>query len=748
MAQFPTTPDPTDQHQEGDVIWIYDGVKWVKQTPIIKTEHISLSDPAHPADVLVTPQAIPDVPADTTTQLDVNRWIANSLTALDDKFEDGDIVAGIHVGENPPTDIVNGTLWFDSSADTLSLFLYYHPDETQPSGVWVPAAPPVSAIEEINGLLQEHEEDIDALEERVLNLNTIGNTPVSPAQDGYIWRDTTLGEERAYIYDGITKEWVSLSPAVTVNDSAPVDPTKGDLWYDNDGNVLYVYHNNNWLPVSLSEEILNRMKDVEEDTQDNTDAIQQLRLEVDELTVSRGKVARYKVDNTIGTPVVRPGELSVNIPFWPNTTLVSFGTEDLDGILTKPIAVGDIIDFIDSATDNLTRYKVTNAASAPTAVNIEYVSGNGDWAREQEKQVYIYPQNESGVSQQYVDDGLALKANKAGDTFTGSVTVSTQGNANNDGVRFYMKDMNGDTNLTLFPTGVVTGKNVIRVNKDAGDCFQVKDSAGSTTKWKVDADGMNTTPKIFLTGGSSSTKDERTIDVKQGIAGHLAYNNKVDLSWGATTVWIGRSVATGDTDDTCTLDLQYNHIVNVGKFRMKNTTKASGSIFSIEGEMQDGTVSDNFFYAYRNAAGTPDAMNYNGKMDNEFNMVNKGYVDNAVSGVDSTTFMPKTGGTFTGAVEFNHSTNAQINFPRTSNNDIQVDGDWYISLQTADGGKVKLSRNLEMTNKEIKGLANPTTGQSAVNRDSLVGAKVVATSNANASSGGFYYNGGRLYYKI
>ena len=146
--------------------------------------------------------------------------------------------------------------------------------------------------------------------------------------------------------------------------------------------------------------------------------------------------------------------------------------------------------------------------------------------------------------------------------------------------------------------------------------------------------------------------------------------------------------------------------------------------------------------------GSIDAVNYKGRMTNEFNIVNKGYVDNAVSGVDTTTFMPKTGGTFTGAVEFNHSTNAQINFPRTGNNDIQVDGAWYISLQTADGGKVKLSKNLEMTNKEIKGLANPTTGQSAVNRDSLVGAKVVATSNANASSGGFYYNGGRLYYKI
>ena len=142
------------------------------------------------------------------------------------------------------------------------------------------------------------------------------------------------------------------------------------------------------------------------DYSDTEDA--KLQNQIDDLAVSRGKVARYKVENTNGTPVVRPGELSVNIPFWPNTTGVSFGIEDLDGTVTKPIAVGDIIDFVDSATEKLSRYRVTDAVGAPSAVGIEYISGDGDWAKDQEKQVYIYPQNQEGVSKDYVDAQDAL----------------------------------------------------------------------------------------------------------------------------------------------------------------------------------------------------------------------------------------------------------------------------------------------------------------------------------------------------
>ena len=55
--------------------------------------------------------------------------------------------------------------------------------------------------------------------------------------------------------------------------------------------------------------------------------------------------------------------------------------------------------------------------------------------------------------------------------------------------------------------------------------------------------------------------------------------------------------------------------------------------FEIKGRLSDGTtVSKNFFYAYANNDGTPSAINYDGKMDVDKNIVNKEFVDNKVPG--------------------------------------------------------------------------------------------------------------------
>ena len=52
--------------------------------------------------------------------------------------------------------------------------------------------------------------------------------------------------------------------------------------------------------------------------------------------------------------------------------------------------------------------------------------------------------------------------------------------------------------------------------------------------------------------------------------------------------------------------------------------------FEIEGRLSDGTtVSKDFFYMYANNDGTPSAINYDGKMDSDNNIVNKKYVDDS-----------------------------------------------------------------------------------------------------------------------
>ena len=135
-------------------------------------------------------------------------------------------------------------------------------------------------------------------------------------------------------------------------------------------------------------------------------------------------------------------------------------------------------------------------------------------------------------------------------------------------------------------------------------------------------------------------------------------------------------------------------------------------------------------------------------MDSANNLVNKKYVDDAVGGVSAASSVQKTGDTMTGTLTMNAGTNQQVNFLRGTNSDISLNGNWFISLQEANGGQVRVSKTLEMNGKEIKNVADPTTGQSAVNRRSLEGAKVVADGGyGSAQVGGFYMNDGRLYYK-
>ena len=84
MANFPETPGLNEPHTEGGINWIYDGDKWVKQSPTIHTDNVALLDPANPAAVLTqqygSARTLPSVPGDIATQYDVNKWFVDALT--------------------------------------------------------------------------------------------------------------------------------------------------------------------------------------------------------------------------------------------------------------------------------------------------------------------------------------------------------------------------------------------------------------------------------------------------------------------------------------------------------------------------------------------------------------------------------------------------------------------------------------------------------------------------------------------
>ena len=381
----------------------------------------------------------------------------SALNILDKKFEDGDIVAGIHVGENPPIEYVDGTLWFDSSEDALSLFIYYQPDGYA-DGAWIPAAPPVSAIEEINALLQGLGDDVDLLEERVLNINTLGEIPVDPAQDGYIWYNTTEGIERAYIYDIVDKDWKLLSPNSRISDGPPADPVNGDLWFESDTDLaLFIYYQpdsyspGSWIPAAPPSSVVDDALKVQEDLVVRVTAGETLQEQIQETVDTALEKQKeiiddvygltIKVDALEGTLIDGMWELATggtpdtgdfdlvnggiqNFTTWEADTLRLHETDSRNRYFTfEEISVEDVV-RIGSPTASAV-YKVTEVITSSvmprvslkvTLLNSTSVPTRGD-LYDFEFLPSFDPSSYTTID--HLDDVAELKVNKTGDTMTG-----------------------------------------------------------------------------------------------------------------------------------------------------------------------------------------------------------------------------------------------------------------------------------------------------------------------------------------
>ena len=285
--------------------------------------------------------------------------------------------------------------------------------------------------------------------------------------------------------------------------------------------------------------------------------------------------------------------------------------------------------------DDLGIYNLRDPGDPSHALNLGYADGR-----------YVKPTDLDDLDDKYVL--------KSGDDITGVLNLTAKDQDNNDGVRFYMRDTDGNINVSMTPSGIVEIFNILRFKKSGtGDVLQVRDGPGGAVVSKLTADGNSEFKKITLTGGSSADTNERVLNVKSGIVGRLAYNSNTRLTWGSSQVWIGHNNDVGDSATTVTLNLQDNPITNVGSIvvNAKANSASSTKYFTIKGTLADGTDdSDSFFYAYHTTGdGSPDAVNYNGKINVDTNIVNKKYVDTAIAGVSvSGDYLPLAGGTMTG----------------------------------------------------------------------------------------------------
>ena len=183
-----------------------------------------------------------------------------------------------------------------------------------------------------------------------------------------------------------------------------------------------------------------------------------LQNQIDELGVTKGKVARYTCSSITGGFASRPGQLAFNSGDPTAVNQISFGTEDSDNVLTKPMANGDIIEFVDVDSGQVSRFKITDASGAPTGTEVEYISGNNDFNVGEQEQVYIYPQNEAGASKDYVDAQDALRLPLTGGTLSGEIRLN--GGDDTDNLSIYPNVGNDDSAITALNGGALRFRTV------------------------------------------------------------------------------------------------------------------------------------------------------------------------------------------------------------------------------------------------------------------------------------------------
>ena len=131
------------------------------------------------------------------------------------------------------------------------------------------------------------------------------------------------------------------------------------------------------------------------------------RRSIEELEVTKGPVSRYECKGTSFVIASRDGDLYVNDADAVNVTMISFAAFDLNHNTTRPVNIGDIIEFVESKTTarnvgEVSRFRVVSGDN-PSALEVVYLNGKNTFEVGETEEVYIYPQNTETASKEYVD---------------------------------------------------------------------------------------------------------------------------------------------------------------------------------------------------------------------------------------------------------------------------------------------------------------------------------------------------------
>lgn len=174
--------------------------------------------------------------------------------------------------------------------------------------------------------------------------------------------------------------------------------------------------------------------------------------QLDLLSTQRGAERIYIIKGVEFNIASRDGEMYIDAPEAANIGAATLAVRDKDGNQLPPVAVGDIVDFDLSGVVN--RYKVK--AGSGEVLELDYQSGTSTFSVDDEVSIYIYPQNSTSASKDYVDAQDELKLNLVGGELSGQIEIKS-----------YTAD--GHPSLMLYPTGS---------NTATSDVFQVRNTLG------------------------------------------------------------------------------------------------------------------------------------------------------------------------------------------------------------------------------------------------------------------------------
>jgi len=254
------------------------------------------------------------------------------------------------------------------------------------------------------------------------------DNPDPEGLDLYIWTPT---EDDATVFEWVLFVAEVPDGVVIIKNEAP-DPVEdgvgnGSLWFDNseDTMQLYVWHEDSdaWIPAAPPTTLEGRVgageatqQAIIAQIQESLDDQEKIVAKIEELSITKGAVSRYTVKGTEINVATRNGELYVNSPNAVDVVYISFAPFDANGQATKPTNPDDIVEFVEAVggknAGEITRYKVISGDS--NALTVEYLSGTNNFEVDEAEEVYVYPQNQAGASQEYVDQGLASKLGNSG----------------------------------------------------------------------------------------------------------------------------------------------------------------------------------------------------------------------------------------------------------------------------------------------------------------------------------------------